>query len=66
VWTRDVERARRLAADVRSDIVSSDMPNSVEASVLWGGFRPSGWGRGMGAGAIDLYVEVKSARAALS
>ncbi|NGO46950.1 aldehyde dehydrogenase family protein [Streptomyces ureilyticus] len=60
VWTRDVGAAHRVAGSIRAGTVFINMPNPVDASAPWGGFKASGWGREMGSGAIDAYTEVKS------
>ncbi|MFE2091741.1 aldehyde dehydrogenase family protein [Streptomyces sp. NPDC059460] len=60
VWTRDIASAHRLAGAIRAGTVYINMPNPLDASAPWGGFKSSGWGREMGRGAIDLYTEVKS------
>jgi aldehyde dehydrogenase (NAD+)/betaine-aldehyde dehydrogenase len=60
VWTRDVAAAHRVAGAIRAGTVFINMPNPLDASAPWGGFKSSGWGREMGRGAIDLYTEVKS------
>ncbi|WP_405560042.1 aldehyde dehydrogenase family protein [Streptomyces canus] len=60
VWTRDVGTAHRVAGSIRAGTVFINMPNPVDASAPWGGFKASGWGREMGSAAIDAYTEVKS------
>jgi acyl-CoA reductase-like NAD-dependent aldehyde dehydrogenase len=65
IWTRDVSRAHRLAAEIRAGTVFVNMPNPIDAAAPWGGFKASGWGREMGKWALDLYSQVKSVWVAL-
>jgi aldehyde dehydrogenase (NAD+)/betaine-aldehyde dehydrogenase len=66
VWTRDVAKAHRLAAEIRAGTVFVNMPNPVDAAAPWGGYKASGWGREMGKQALDLYTELKSVWVALT
>jgi aldehyde dehydrogenase (NAD+)/betaine-aldehyde dehydrogenase len=65
VYTRDVARAHRLAAQIHAGTVFVNMPNPVDAASSWGGFKSSGWGREMGKYALELYTEIKSVWVAL-
>ncbi|MEV3920731.1 aldehyde dehydrogenase family protein [Actinomadura coerulea] len=60
VWTRDIGLAHRTTAALDAGTVWINMPNPPDAAAPWGGFKSSGWGREMGAAAIDLYTETKS------
>ncbi|HWG25558.1 aldehyde dehydrogenase family protein [Actinospica sp.] len=60
VWTRDLALAHRLADRIDAGCVRVNIVGSMDPAVPWGGMKASGWGREMGAEAIDEYTEVKS------
>ena len=60
VWTNDVKRAHRVAHALRAGTVYVNCYNVVDPSTPWGGFKQSGWGRELGAHALDLYTELKN------
>jgi phenylacetaldehyde dehydrogenase len=65
VWTRDVSKAHRLAAELRAGTVWINTYNIFDAALPFGGYKQSGWGREMGHDALELYTEVKAVCAAL-
>lgn len=65
IWTRDISRAHKLAAQIRAGSVWINCHSAFDMSLPFGGFRQSGWGREMGFDAIEAYTEVKSVAVAL-
>jgi betaine-aldehyde dehydrogenase len=59
VWSRDIFRALRVVKAVRAGViwVNHMQPTYVEAP--WGGYKQSGFGRELGPGGIDEYLETK-------
>jgi phenylacetaldehyde dehydrogenase len=60
VWTRDLSRAHRTAAAIKSGIVWINSHGIPELSMPIGGFRQSGWGREHGLDGLLIYTEPKS------
>src|ERR1700712_3419326 len=59
-WTSDIAKAHRTAKALRAGTVWINCYNVFDAALPFGGFKESGWGREMGAEALELYTEVKS------
>jgi len=60
IWTRDISKAHRLAHRLRAGTVWVNCYNVFDASMPFGGYKQSGWGREMGKEALELYTETKS------
>jgi betaine-aldehyde dehydrogenase len=59
VWSRDIFRCMRMVKAIRAGIVwvNHMQPTYVEAP--WGGYKQSGFGRELGPGGMDAYLESK-------
>ena len=60
VWTKDVHRAHRVAAQIRAGTIWINAYRVVAPSVPFGGYGMSGLGRENGADAVNEYLENKS------
>ncbi len=60
VHTRDVARAHRVAAALQAGTVWVNTYNLYDPDLPFGGFKESGFGRDLGAEALDGYLETKS------
>ncbi|MCC7048693.1 MAG: aldehyde dehydrogenase family protein [Alphaproteobacteria bacterium] len=65
VWTKDISKAHKLAAMIRSGTVWINCHNVFDASLPFGGFKQSGWGREMGGEVLNNYLETKAVTAKL-
>jgi phenylacetaldehyde dehydrogenase len=65
VWTRDISKANKLAKRIRAGSVWINCHNVYDASLPFGGYKESGWGREMGEFVLNNYTEVKAVTTAL-
>jgi phenylacetaldehyde dehydrogenase len=65
IWTRDLSTAHKLASRIRSGTVWVNCHNVFDASLPFGGYKQSGWGREMGEEALRNYTETKAVTVAL-
>lgn len=60
VWTRDISKAHRTAEMIRAGTVWVNCYNVFDASLPFGGYKQSGWGREMGHEVLNNYTETKA------
>ncbi|GMV79753.1 MAG: aldehyde dehydrogenase [Planctomycetota bacterium] len=60
VFTQNVQKAHHLAAKLKSGTVWINCYNAFDASVPFGGYKMSGFGRELGQHALELYTQVKA------
>jgi aldehyde dehydrogenase (NAD+) len=60
VWTRDVRTAHRLARELEAGTIWVNTYHPLDAASPFGGYKQSGFGRELGAYALDLYTQIKS------
>ena len=65
VWTRDIKLAHRMAADIKAGSVWINTYNGFDTASPFGGYKQSGFGRDLGAYALEQYTNIKSVWVAL-
>lgn len=65
IWTRDVKVAHRLAAEIEAGSVWVNTYNAFDSGSPFGGYKQSGFGRDLGAYALEQYTHTKSVWIAL-
>jgi aldehyde dehydrogenase (NAD+) len=65
VWTRDIKLAHRMAAEIKAGSVWINTYNGFDSASPFGGYKQSGYGRDLGAYALEQYTNVKSVWVAL-
>lgn len=60
VWTNDLRRAHRMAAALQAGVVWVNTYNGFDTATPFGGVKQSGFGRDLGAAALEQYTCVKS------
>jgi phenylacetaldehyde dehydrogenase len=66
VWTQNLGLAHKVARSLRAGTVWINCHNVFDASLPFGGFKQSGWGREMGAEVLHNYTETKAVTIALN
>jgi acyl-CoA reductase-like NAD-dependent aldehyde dehydrogenase len=65
VWTKDIKLAHRMAGEIKAGSVWINTYNGFDTASPFGGYKQSGFGRDLGAHAIEQYTNVKSVWVAL-
>ena len=60
VWTRDIQKAHRMAETLKAGTVWINCYNVFDAASPFGGYKQSGFGREMGKAALEMYTQIKS------
>ena len=60
LWTSDVGRAHRVAAQLEAGMVWVNTYRYIRWSTPYGGFKASGWGRENGVEALDEYLDTRT------
>jgi phenylacetaldehyde dehydrogenase len=60
VWTRDIQRALRVAKQIDSGQVGVNVHAAVSPETPFGGNRQSGWGREFGREGVEAYLKTKA------
>jgi phenylacetaldehyde dehydrogenase len=60
VWTRDIAKAHRIAAELKAGTVWINCYNVFDAALPFGGYKQSGWGREMGHAVLEHYTQTKA------
>jgi len=60
VWTRDIQRALRVAKRIDSGQVGVNIHAAISPETPFGGNKQSGWGREYGKDGLDAYLKTKA------
>lgn len=60
VFTRDIERGHRVAAEIESGMVWINSSNDSDPRVPFGGVKQSGIGRELGEAGLEAYTQIKA------
>jgi len=60
VWTRDIAKAHRVARRLQAGTVWVNTYNNYDPAASFGGYKKSGYGRELGAAALENYTQLKS------
>lgn len=60
IWTKDIQKAHRVARDIRAGTVWINTYNQYDPGAPFGGYKASGFGRDLGRESLDGFLETKS------
>src|ERR1700674_2461841 len=60
VWTRDIKKAHSVSRQLKAGTVWINTYGLMDASLPFGGYKSSGFGRELGAHAMEHYTELKT------
>jgi aldehyde dehydrogenase (NAD+) len=60
IWTRDVKKAHSVSRRLKAGTVWINTYGLMDASLPFGGYKSSGFGRELGAHAVEHYTEMKT------
>ncbi len=60
VWTNDLKKAHTFARGIKAGTVWINTYNMTDNALPFGGYKESGFGRELGAAALDAYTQVKT------
>jgi acyl-CoA reductase-like NAD-dependent aldehyde dehydrogenase len=60
VWTRDIKKAHYVASRLQAGTVWVNTYNVYDAAASFGGYKQSGFGRELGAHALEHYTQLKT------
>ncbi|QPJ62630.1 MAG: aldehyde dehydrogenase family protein [Candidatus Nitronauta litoralis] len=60
VWTKDINKAHKVAARLKAGTVWVNCHNIFDANAPFGGYKQSGYGREMSLHAVENYTQVKN------
>ena len=65
IWTRDIQKAHRVAHRIRAGTVWINTYNMYDPAAPFGGYKASGYGRDLGRESLDGFLQTKSVWVAL-
>jgi phenylacetaldehyde dehydrogenase len=65
IWSRNIDWINRLVPQLKAGTVWVNCHNLLDPAVPFGGYKLSGYGRELGASAVELYTELKAVTIAI-